>query len=256
MQTVEQARGHVHQCYEAVLAAADSSEPQSLYAWEAGAWTLLLALGRALVLLFLVRQVGRPRPAGYKYDGVRWNLRDWRETELGTRFGKVLFCRPVGRRASSRRAAADLVVDRELGLGSGFSLAVVVGIARLCAMMSFAGARETWSDIYGWAPSPRATYRMIDATGQSARTFMQSAPPPEDDGEILVIQVDAGGAPMISPDEARRRRKPKRKRRPTRRERKTARRRRPHQRRTKGKKSKNAKQAFTAILYTLRRTED
>lgn len=256
MQSVEQARAHVHHCYEKVLAVADGSGQQPLHAWEARTWDLLLALGRALLVLFLVRQVARPRPASYEYGGVRWNLSDWRETELGTRFGKVPFRRPVGRRASSRRAAADLAVDRELGLGSGFSLAVVLGIARLCAMMSFAGARETWLAIYGWAPAPRAISRMIDAIGQKARTFMEDALPPEDDGDVLVIQVDAGGAPMISPDEARRRRKPKRERRPTRRERKAARRHRPHQRRTKGKKSKNAKQAFTAVLYTLRRSED
>lgn len=257
MMTIEQARADVHRAFASALNAADSETPKSLWAFEQQAWMLMLALGRALVVLFLVRQVARARPSEYWWDGKKYTLDGSRETPLGTRFGKVSFRRPVGRRRWQRRAKADLVVDRELGLCSGFSLGVVVGMARLCAQMAYANARSTWCDVYEWAPSPRAVMRMVDAMGDQASSFMKQAPAPKDDGEVLVIQVDGGGAPMISHQEGVRRRRPKRQGSGTRRARRRARRRQfPRPRRKKGNKSKNAKVAFAAVLYTLRRTDD
>ena len=254
--SIEQARCDVHEAFAAAVACADNGRSRSLWAVERELWTRLLALGRALVVLFLARQVARPRATAYVWRGVRYVLADWRTTELGTRFGKVSFARPVGRRPTARKVAADLPVDRELGLGSRFSLGVVLGIARLCAQMSFASARETYRDVYEWAPSPRAAMRMVDALGDRARPFLEQAPPPEDDGEILVCQVDAGGAPMISAIEYERRRQPKSKKRLTRKERKRRRRENLQPRRTKGKKSKNSKMAVAAVIYTLRRGAD
>jgi hypothetical protein len=84
-------------------------------------------------------------------------------------------------------------------------LGVVVGVARLCAQMAFRNARGTWRNIYEWAPSPLSTLRMVDATGRQAQAFLEQAPAPKDDGDVLVIQVDAGAAPMIGEQEYERR---------------------------------------------------
>jgi hypothetical protein len=217
----------------------------------------LLALGRALVVLFLERQASRTRPAEYRWNGKRYLLAGERVSDLGTRCGKVMFRRPVGRRPEAPRAACDLPVDRELGLCAGFSLGVVAGMSRLCAQMAFANARQTFEDIYEWVPSPRAVLRMVDAAGAEARRFLEQAPPPEDDGQVLVIQVDGKGAPMISEAEYERRCQPHRmpaSETPGRHRRRFRRRARPRPRRTKGKKSKNAKVAVVGVLYTLRRT--
>jgi hypothetical protein len=180
-----------------------------------------------------------------------------RTTELGTRFGKVSFTRPVGRCGERPKAAADLPVDRELGLGGGFSLGVMMAMTRLCAQMAFASARETFRETYEWAPSSRATLRLVDAVGGAARAFLEQAPPPEDDGEILVIQVDGKGAPMISSGEHARRRRPHRVPHGAGRTARRLRRRlHPRRRRTKGKKSKNAKVAVVGVLYTLTQTPE
>ncbi len=258
--SIEEARASVHTCFGELLEWADTSDRRSLWAFEKRAWSLLLALGRTLTALFLARQAARPRPAVYEYGGERFELRDERTDEVGTRFGKVEFTRQVGRRRSGRKVAADRVVDRELGLSSLFSLSVVVEMARLYALMSYATARAQFRETYEWAPSPRAAMRMVDAVGARARGFIEQAAPPEDDGEILVLQVDGGGAPMISDTERERRRRPKTK--PdrsgqTRRgARKARRQEEPKPRRTKGQKSKNAKVAFLAVIYTLRQTPD
>ena len=125
--------------------------------------------------------------------------------------------------------------------------------------MAFGVVRATYREIYEWAPSPRAVLRMVDAVGGRARAFLEQAAVPEDDGEILFIQVDGSGAPMISEAEHARRRQPHppRTAASTRRHRRRLRRKdRPRVRRTKGKKSKNAKVAVVGVLYTLQPTPE
>jgi hypothetical protein len=255
--SIRQARREVQRAFEAVLACADSDRKETLWQFEQRLWGEMLVLGRALVVLFLQRQVSRSRPREYRHGGQRFRIDGERSTELGTRFGKVVFRRPVGRSLRAARAACDLPVDREIGLCAGFSLGVVVGMTRLCAQMAFAQARATFRDIYEWTPSPRAVLRMVDAVGQQAREFLQQCPPPDDDGEVLMIQVDGKGAPMISPTEHQRRCRPhavssaKTTRRHQRRQRRLGR---VRPRRTKGQKSKNAKVAVVGVLYSLRRS--
>jgi hypothetical protein len=98
---------------------------------------------------------------------------------------------------------------------------------------------------------------MVDALGDRARPFLEQAPVPDDDGEILCLQVDGRGAPMIGEAEYERRCRPRRKRRarpPARHARRQRRREHPRVRRTSGKKSKNAKVAIVGAIYTLRKT--
>src|SRR5882724_11744629 len=77
---------------------AQSKEPRSFDAFERRLWTVLLALGRALVRQFLAKQAAQPRAIHYEHDGRRYVRRGERTSQLGARFGKVSFSRPVGRR--------------------------------------------------------------------------------------------------------------------------------------------------------------
>lgn len=257
--SIEEARQEVQRAFETSLAVADNREKCSFGAFEGKLWSRLLELGRALTLLFLARQAERPRASEYTQAGRRYRVAGERTTELGTRFGKIAFRRPVARPAEDPRGACDLPIDRELGLCSGFSLGVVTGVTRLAAQMAFKMARETYREVYEWAPSPRAVLRMVDAVGERAREFLEQSQAPEDDGEVLFIQVDGRGAPMISEVEHERRRQPHQPRRAgstNRKRRRLRRKERPRVRRTKGKKSKNAKVAVVGVLYTLQRTPD
>lgn len=256
--SIERAEREVQRAFERAQGCADVGEGATLASVEGELWSALLALGRALVALFLARQAGRPRPSSYDHRGARYVLdtSTRRHSDVGTRFGKVRFSRPIGR-ALGRGRKADLPVDRELGLCSGFSLGTVTAVVRLCALMAFGTARRTFAEFHEWAPSPRATLRMVDAVGAEARAFLDSLPAPSDDGEVLVIQVDGRGAPMISATEYERRRRPKRRTPGTRRQgRRLRRREHPRPRRKKGDKSKNAKVAFVGVIYTLRKTAE
>ena len=247
----------VQRAFDKALSLANGATTRSLNEVETSLWSAVLALGRGLVALYLARVVARPRSVDYVHDGAKFVLAETATIEIETRFGKVVFDRPVGRRVGWRRATCDRPVDRALGVCGGFSLPAVLSVTRLCAQLSFANARANFAQFCEWSPSQRSTLRMVDAVGAEARPFLEGAPVPDDDGEILVIQVDGGGAPHIDLAELRLRQRPHAKRSGTARHRRRARRRaRQRPRRAKGDKSKNAKVAFVGVIYTLRRADD
>lgn len=255
---IVRAERDVQDAIERTRRCAEPKATATLSAVEAELWTALLGLGRAVIVLFLLRHAARPRAAVYEHEGARYALdaNTRRKTEIGTRFGKVPFSRAIGR-PIGKRSRMDLPVDRELGVCSGFSLGTVTAVAQLCALLAFGTARRLFAEFHEWAPSSRATLRMVDAVGAEAREFLDAAAVPEDDGDVLVIQVDGRGAPMISATEHARRRQPKRRSTGTKRHgRRHRRRAHPRPRRKKGDKSKNAKVAFVGVLYTLRKTRD
>lgn len=256
MTTIERATRDVQSAVEVVRAFGEPKHTVALSRVERELWAALLALGRAVVSLYLARQVARPRAASYSHEASRYALdpRVRRTSVIGTRFGKVAFSRPVGTPIGTR-GRADLPVDRELGLCSAFSLGTVTTVVQLCALMAFGSARQLFAQFHGWAPSTRTTLRMVDAVGAEAKRFLDTDAVPEDDGEVLVIQVDGRGAPMISATEHARRRQPKRRSKGSRRlARRLSRLKHPKPRRKKGDKSKNAKVAFVGVIYTLKRT--
>lgn len=245
----------VQRAFKEALTIATGPADRSLHLIETSLWSALLALGRALIALYLARVASRPRATTYVHGDAKYVIDGKVSTEIGTRFGKVAFNRPIGRRVGWRRAAHDRPIDRELGLCSGFSLTTVMSVTRLCAQLAFANARSTFATFCEWMPSQRSVLRMVDAVGATAREFLMAAAAPAGDGDILVIQVDGRGAPMVDRAEIERRRRPRRKRSgPKRLARRQRRKLRERPRRMKGDKSKNAKVAFVGVIYTLRTT--
>jgi hypothetical protein len=95
--SIGSARAEVQRAFERARKLADSAPPQRCSDFERELWTAVLALGRALVSLFLAHQAARPRPLDYLHGRQRFVLKGGRVSELGTRFGKVSFVRPLGR---------------------------------------------------------------------------------------------------------------------------------------------------------------
>ena len=154
MTSIEQARHDVEKSFTEALQWAESSEKRSFCVFEGRLWSLLLAVGRALVTLFLARRVFQPRAATYIHNERKYEIDGVRTTMLGTLFGKVPFSRPVGRLVGWRRKTVDLPVDRELGLHGGFSLGVVLEMGRLCAQMAFQWARDSFPAGSRMGPEP------------------------------------------------------------------------------------------------------
>jgi hypothetical protein len=256
MSTIQQARREVQRSVRRALALAQRADGPAVDV-EALLWKELLATGRAMMALFFAVRAHRPRAVQYVHEGRCYELVGREDAVVGTLFGRVSYQRSVGRQVNARTAARDLPLDRELGLPAGFTQPVVALVSQLCAMMAFGQARRLFESILGWAPSPRAVLRMVDATGGQAKPFLDQAELPEDDGEVLVIEVDSKGAPAISSGEYARRIGRRGPRGTNRRHQRRARRRaRPRQRRAPGKKSKNAKMAAVGAIYTLKREAD
>ena len=256
MRTIEQARHEVEAGVRKVVALGERTTGTATDVEEA-LWTATLGLGRAVMELFFARRAAQPRPARYEHEGRRFEFAGRETTEVGTRFGKVEILQPVGERTDGVGGGRDLPLMRELGLPAGFTLPVVTLFGRLCAMMAFGQARTLFGAVFGWSPSPRAVLRMVDATGEQARPFLEQAAPPEGDGEVLVIEADGKGAPAISSREHARRTLPRAAKAQNRRHARRAKRRaNPRPRRAPGKKSKNAKVAAVGAIYTLKRDAD
>jgi Transposase len=255
MTSIDQARTDAQQAMRGLLVIADSAAPTSAASAEQRLWSGLLTLGRALMALFFARQAERWQ-AGRSYDveGHGFAVVGTEGGEIGTRFGKVTVQQPVGMCDGAPYAARDRPLLRELGLPAGFTMLVVTTMARLCAQMAFAPARDLCRHLFEWTPSSRAVLRMVDAVGERARGFLEQAPPPEGDGEVLVVMVDGKGAPAISSAEYARRARPHGTAGSNERhDRRQKRKHRPRKRRGPGKKSKNAKMAAIGVLYTLKR---
>jgi hypothetical protein len=258
MTSIDQTRSEVQRLLRQAMAIADGAEPAVAEEVEGRLWSVLLLMGRAMMALFFARQAERWK-SGMRYASGdhTFEVVGTETGAIGTRFGKVEVTVPVGRRLGDARAARDLPLQRELGLPGQFTLLVVTTVARLCAQMAFASARDLLRNLFDWSPSSRAVLRMVDAVGEQARPFLEQAPPPDNDGEVLVVTVDGKGAPAISSKEHARRAQPHRKRGANgRHARRHRRREHPRVRRGPGKKSKNAKNAAVGVLYTLRRGAD
>jgi hypothetical protein len=74
-QSIERIRRDVQHAFEETLAWTDSDEQRTFMEFEKKLWTLLLALGRSLVVLFLVRMVHRPRDIEYVVGEQRYVAR-------------------------------------------------------------------------------------------------------------------------------------------------------------------------------------
>jgi hypothetical protein len=235
--------------------------PPRLWDAEETVWQRVWALGRALMRLWFAARGPRSVPRLLLGpDGRRYRYHGLRSTVAKTRFGEVRFSRPFYVCGAGRRGDTYVPFDHEVGLlPSRFSLRVLGFATYLAAKMAFTEVSGTLQRFWGWAPATKSLLKMVDQVGPQARPFLEAEPGPQDDGEVLIVQVDGGGAPMITDTELSRRRKPHQKRpRGTagpkwRRQRQ---RRPPRKRRRKGDKSKNAKIATVGVLYTLRRLPD
>jgi hypothetical protein len=226
---------------------------------------VVLALGRALVVLFLgLREqhvMAAHRAAhGTRYQGMFRTLRQAPPIarNLTTLFGVVRYFRCYLREVAKADRHGMHPLDVSLGLGRDrISWNVLTLAARLATKMAFAEARTTLGTFVPDAPSTEVIEKTVLGLGRHTAAFVEQAPAPEGDGEVLIIQFDGKGAPTATARELARRRRKRGHHKPCRSARHRGRQRRsrhPRQpRRKKGDKAKNARMATMVVMYTLRR---
>jgi hypothetical protein len=225
----------------------------------------VFAVGRALIVLFLAlreQHVIARRAAGVvgRFD---WFGRTFRSAppiarNLTTMFGVVRYFRTYMREVAEHDRHGFHPLDFSLGLTADrFSWNVLVQAARLATELSYATARAVLSEFVPNAPSTEVIEQTMLGLGAHAEAWFELQPAPEDDGEVLVMEIDGKAVPTATERELLRRRR-KRTRRPksgsARHRGRDKRARHPKQpRRKKGDKAKNGKMVTMLVMYTLRR---
>jgi hypothetical protein len=222
----------------------------------------VFGLGRALVVLFLAmreQHVIRQREAGrFERFGRTFRPAPPIARNLTTLFGVVRYWRTYMREVAAFKRRGFYPLDLSLGLTRDrFSWNVLVQAARLATELSYATAREVLAEFVPNAPSTEVIEQTMLGLGAHAEAWFEMQPAPEDDGEVLVIEIDGKCVPTATDRELLRRRR-KRAHRPKsgspRHQGRDKRARHPKQpRRKKGDKAKNGKMVTMVVMYTLRR---
>jgi hypothetical protein len=178
---------------------------------------------------------------------------------LGTVFGKLRYWRTY--LYSVTGSGGYYPLDIELGLTlDGFSMLVRSYAVRIATKMSYAQSVVILSMLLQWSPCQKTIEEMVLGLGKHTSEWFESAPKPEGDGNVLIIQIDSKASPTATEEELAKRRG-KRSDNPhigSKRHRGKAKRkcRGSKKRRKKGDKSKNGKMATIVVIYTLKLSED
>jgi hypothetical protein len=255
----------------------DEAVAIQLHDAEQGILDRVMHLARALLALWIAHRLPLSVPAIITHGRASYRFGGFAHHVVHGRLGELVYERPVYGRAHGKGPATIVPFDATIGLAAGrMSLGVHLLAAYLAAKLPFDEVIEVWNRIAGaYVPSKRAILGIVDRLGPAAKKLIGDMPAPEDDGEILVIQSDDKGAPMMGRAEHALRCKPHEKvastarpsnraeRRSGRRaqrgstrteqsraQRRSRRRAQHRPRRTKGKKSKNARMAKVFVIYT------
>lgn len=234
-------------------------DPRSFDEVEKAVIPLIFTLGRLFLAYFLAWRHEHSERDCRKVHDKCYEKGDPQSRTVGTYFGRIRYWRTYLR----RRGGGGGVYALDLALRltkDGFSMLVMGISARLATLMPFDRVTELLVTFMLWSPSKTTVEKSVLGLGRYTNEWFREAPAPEDDGEVLVIQIDSKATPTATESELAKRR---RKRRPNpyagsprHRGREKRRRRGSKPRRKKGDKSKNGKAATLVVIYTLKKATD
>lgn len=191
------------------------------------------------------------------YTAAGWRVkREFARRTIKTLCGAVTYGRTYLRRSGEGWFPLDAV----LGITQdGFSWRVIDLVTRLATRVSYSAAQGIMRAIIGWSPSTEAIESLVMGLGQRAPGFMATQQTLDNDGEVLIIEVDGKAAPMATEAELEARRQKRGKKCSCGCQRHRGRKRRKgkkKKRKKRGHNSKNGRSATLVAMYTLRRGED
>jgi hypothetical protein len=254
----------IHQRLDEIIAdCLHDPGPTSFLDFEKTLLGLLRSLGCLLIQLFLQARHGRldltiwTRTRGYRVAD------DSAERTLRTSCGPVTYHRAF---LLPRRGGGSGVHPLDVALGltrDGYSPLVIGWFCRLATRVSFQLASGLGGMFLGAAPPASAIEEWVLGLARPAYVYLSDGPLPQDEGEVLVVEIDGKAAPTATEQELARRRRPRSQHKRgcdcgCQRHRGRARRKRRGRkpRRKKGDKSKNGRSATLVVMYTLHRGED
>jgi hypothetical protein len=165
---------------------------------ERGIFKRLLELGfRLMLLFFTLRAEAYPRRPVETETGEKLPYFDDKKRGYYSIFGKLPFWRPY---FYEKGMAGQSPLDAELSLGSDCYSDLVREIAEYLGVdVTYEKVTEMFARILGQKLSTNAVSKMVAADAADVEAYYEQkpAPEPEDEGEILVIQADGKGVPMV-----------------------------------------------------------
>lgn len=218
----------------------------------------VFALGRLFISLFICmreeywKKNHKVSESGCKQQGPI-------DRSLGTIFGKVRYWRTYIYQAEQKGGYYPL--DLELGLPrDGFSMLLRSYATKIATKMSYGQSVAMLTMFLQWSPCQKTVEEMVLGLGRHTEAWYDSAPVCQNDGEVLVIQMDSKATPTATEEELKKRRGQRRQNphqgSQRHRSRQTRQQRGPKKRKKKGDKSKNGKAATIVVMYTLKRCPD
>ena len=253
--TSEEIEARLREYFEVVVAFVKREVPegQTFLDFEQGLVPAVFAIGRFLAALFLCRQHEQLEvPPVIQEGGRRFRRKQAQTRELGLLFGKVRYWRTY----MHAKGGGFYPLDRRLRLpADGFSFGLTSLMTRVTTKVSYAQTALLLRCFLGWSPSTTSIERAVLGLGRRTQDWFEESPVPEDDGDVLVIQIDSKAPPTATEAELKKRRGKRRRAKapsPRHRGRKKRKRGKKKVRRKKGDHSKNGRAATLLVMYTLK----
>lgn len=256
--SIQQIQDQIHSTCEEIIQFCVQKTEATFYQTEQSLQVKLSSLACLFLQLFLISYQEHFDYSAWLEDGP-YSKGSLVARTIKTIYGEVRYWRHYLVR---KGGGGFYPLDARIGLtGDGFSPLVISLATRLATRMSFAASVLLFRCFYGWAPSSEAIQLLVIGMGKESGAYMEQAPAPPDDGEILVIEVDGKATPTATEAELRKRRG---KRHPKphacgcARHRGQAKRacRGKKKRRKPGDKSKNGRSITLVVMYTLKQGDD
>lgn len=176
----------------------DKAQVSTAYQIECGLLTRLLSMGRQLLLLFFVmRSRNASRDSIVLEDGQELPHHDEKERTYFSIFGKL----PLERAYFYRRGSGgQILLDAELSLGSDqYSDLLRDMTEHLGVYIAYNKSANILNRFLGISLSTRVFEKMMAEDSQDVEAYYEQKPAPTADteAEILVIQADGKGVPLI-----------------------------------------------------------
>jgi hypothetical protein len=181
----------------------EASKKRTAHEVELTLFRQLLALGAQLLRLFFVQRAAiRPQEPVYAPDGTRLTYQNKRQATYFSVFGKIRFLRHYFHTPGQK---GMYPLDAELSLPAHCYSDLLRDWAEFCTTdESYDESNRVLERILGLSISKQALETAVQEDAADVEAFYEqkAAPPPADEGAILVIQADGKGVPMVRAESA------------------------------------------------------
>ena len=207
--SLEELPSLIHQRLDEIIGfCLNDQGPATFLEFEAALLGLLRSLGCLLIQLYLRARHDRLDPAVWRARGYRMADPAAQRT-LKTSCGPVAYIRAF---FVPRHGGGPGVHPLDVALGltrDGYSPLVIGWFCRLATRVSFQVASGLGEMFLGAAPPASAIEEWVLGLARPAYVYLSDGPLPENDGDVLVIEIDGKAAPTATEQELARRRGPR-----------------------------------------------